>query len=354
MDMTLLEGREGGSAVYARSLVNALSAIDDVQVTIVSAGTAGGLATAAWMLSGARVALRAEGAAVLHSPAFLTPLNPPIPTVITIHDLSLGRMPSGHPFEWRMYYKLIVPTVARRAAAIISPTETTRREVISMFGIRAERAVAIPSGVDERFFATARRDRSADPLEPIIVFPGPPIGRKNLDIVLRVMGGAPSGSPLARAVLEISGATASAFPNYAQEIANRGLEHRVRWLGSLPFEDVPDLYGRADLVVYPSFLEGFGFPPLEAMAVGTPVVASSASCLPEVLGDGALMVDPRDDVAFAAAVDAVLTRREVRHSLIAAGLARARTFTWSRSARATADVYRAVAAAAEASTRPVA
>src|SRR5579859_2627893 len=90
MDMTLLEGREGGSAVYARSLVNALSAIDDVQVTIVSAGTAGGLATAAWMLSGARVALRAEGAAVLHSPAFLTPLNPPIPTVITIHD-QIGR-----------------------------------------------------------------------------------------------------------------------------------------------------------------------------------------------------------------------------------------------------------------------
>ena len=353
MDMTLLEGRQGGSAVYARALVSALRAIDDVQVTIVSAGTNGAVATGSWMLWGARRALRSDGAAVLHSPAFLTPLRPPIPTVITIHDLSLGRMPSGHPFEWRMYYKLIIPPVARRAAAIITPTETTRREVISTFGIRADRIVAIPSGVDERFFVTKQRDRSADPTEPIIVFPGPPIGRKNLDIVLRVMGAAPPGGMLARAVLEISGATASAFPHYQQEIANRGLERRVRWLGSLPFEEVAGLYSRADLLVYPSFLEGFGFPPLEAMAAGTPVVASSASCLPEVLGDGALMVDPRDDVSFAAAVDAVLTKREVRQGLVAAGLARARAFTWSRTATATAEVYRAVAASGG-STRPVA
>jgi glycosyltransferase involved in cell wall biosynthesis len=93
-------------------------------------------------------------------------------------------------------------------------------------------------------------------------------------------------------------------------------------------------------VVYPSFYEGFGLPPLEAMAAGTPVVASNASCLPEVLGDAALLVEPTDGQAFASALEAVLTRPEVREPLVAAGRARARLFTWERCAQGTVEAYR--------------
>jgi glycosyltransferase involved in cell wall biosynthesis len=339
--MTLLEGRAGGSAVYARSLVDALIERDDVDVEVISAGAGGGLKTAGWMLSGARRRLRATGASVLHSPAFLTPLNPGVPVVMTIHDLSIDSMPSGHPLEWRLYYRLMVPRVARRASALITHTETTKREVMAAFGVPSERVVAVPSGVDRRFFGLPPRDRSTSPAEPLIVFPGPPIGRKNLDIVLRVLGAAPPGSVLARARLEITGATRREFPAYERQVADRGLQSRVSWLGRLPFEDLPDLYRKADLLVYPSFLEGFGFPPLEAMATGTPVVAADASCLPEVLGDGALLVDPHDDGGFAAAVESVLTKPELRLKLAAAGAARARTFTWARSAEAMVAVYKA-------------
>ncbi len=126
-------------------------------------------------------------------------------------------------------------------------------------------------------------------------------------------------------------------------IDDLGLRSRVTWTGALPFKDLAELYHRADLLVYPSFIEGFGFPPLEAMAVGTPVVASNASCLPEVLGDGALLVDPHDDAGFAMAVESVLTDQDVRQSLVARGMARARHFTWSRCAELTVAAYRRAA-----------
>jgi alpha-1,3-rhamnosyl/mannosyltransferase len=263
--------------------------------------------------------------------------------VLTIHDLSLGRMPSGHPLEWRLFYRYLLPRLARNATTILTPTETTRRDVIQAFGIPADRVVAVPSGINARFSRLERRDRSAASSQPLIAFAGPPIGRKNLDLVLRVMGAAAPGSTLSRARLEISGSVANEFPRYRDLIVRSGLLDRVAWLGKLAFEDVPSVYSRADLMVYPSFLEGFGFPPLEAMATGTPVIASNASCLPEVLADAALLVDPTDDGAFASAIESVLTNRELRLHLVEAGTARAKLYTWARCAEMTAAVYKQVA-----------
>ena len=181
--------------------------------------------------------------------------------------------------------------------------------------------------------------------EPVIVFPGPPIGRKNLDIVLRALSRAPVGSALSAARLEITGATRAGWPRYDRWISDHGLQARVTWLGALPFEELPNVYARADVLAYPSFMEGFGFPPLEAMATGTPVVASNATCLPEVLGDAALLVEPTDDAAFAAAVESVLRDPALYRRLSIQGAARAATFTWERCAEMTVEVYREVAGA---------
>jgi alpha-1,3-rhamnosyl/mannosyltransferase len=103
---------------------------------------------------------------------------------------------------------------------------------------------------------------------------------------------------------------------------------------------MPTLMAAAAVVVYPSRYEGFGLPPLEAMAAGSPVVASNASCLPEVLGDAALLVDPGDETGFARALESVLTDRQLRQRLVAAGPAQARKFTWERCAERTVDAYR--------------
>ena len=341
--MTLLEGRVGGTGVYANALRRALAARDDVEVEVISAPAGGGLNTIKWMVSGAGAGVRRTGAVVLHCPAFLAPLDSPVPLVLTILDLSLGRLPSGHPFEWRMYYRLVLPRLARKAKAILTPTEATRNDVIDAFRLPPDDVVTTPLGVDSQFFELPRRDRSTASSLPVIAFPGPPIGRKNLDIVLRALASAPSGTALSRARLEITGAAARDFPHYENWISQHGLQARVTWLGALPYKDLPAVYARADVLTYPSFMEGFGFPPLEAMAVGTPVVASNASCLPEVLGDAALLVDPTDDAAFASAVESVLTDADVRRRLVLLGSARARTFTWERCAAMTAAVYRRVA-----------
>jgi glycosyltransferase involved in cell wall biosynthesis len=337
--MTLLSGRQGGTAVYANALLDALKKRDDVDIEVITAPRSGGLATLGWIASGANAAANRARAGVLHSPAFVAPLRSSVPSVLTIHDLSLGRMPSGHPFEWRMFYRFLLPRIARGATFVITPTEATRDDVIAELAIPPDHVVVVPHGIDGQFFETTQRDRSATTSEPLIVFPGPPIGRKNLDLVLRVLAAARAPSALARARLEITGALAADFPEYQHRITDSGLIQRVRWLGKVPFEEIADLYARADLLVYASFLEGFGFPPLEAMATGTPVVASNASCLPEVLDDAALLVDPNDDAGFAAAVESVLTSPDLRGRLIEAGKARAAKFTWVRCADLTADVY---------------
>jgi len=243
-----------------------------------------------------------------------------------------------------MFYRFVLPRLARKATFIVVPTEATRRDVVATFDVAPERVATMAYGVDERFSSIAPRDRSSRSLRPVIVFPSPPLGRKNLDIVLKAMGSAPQGSELSQADLEITGAVAADFPIYVERIAQLGLGQRVTWLGRVAHNDIPGVYSRADVLVYPSFLEGFGFPPLEAMAAGTPVVASNASCLPEVLGDAALLVDPADAAAFGAAVESVLSDSAVRSRLVLAGASRARTFTWQRCAEKTVEVYRRAAA----------
>jgi glycosyltransferase involved in cell wall biosynthesis len=223
---------------------------------------------------------------------------------------------------------------------VIAISESTRKDVIAEYGVRADRVLTIHPGIDEDFFLPNAEE--SRPERARLLFPGAPLARKNLDLVLRCLAAAPAGTALSRAALDISGAGEEAFSHYSVLIRSLGLSERVRWLGQVPREDVPSLMAAAAAVVYPSFYEGFGFPPLEAMAAGTPVVASNASCLPEVLGDAAILVDPKDGHALANALEDVLTRPELRTKLVAAGRERARLFTWERSAQCTVEAYERV------------
>jgi alpha-1,3-rhamnosyl/mannosyltransferase len=237
---------------------------------------------------------------------------------------------------------MLMPARLREAAMVITGSEFARRDVAAAYALKPDRVVAIPYGLDPRYLKSESRREPGDARGPIL-FPGAPIGRKNLDAVLRVMAARLNGS-LGRVALEISGASEDNFPAVAARIRSLGLETRVRWLGQVPQEQMPELIASASLVVYPSFYEGFGFPPLEAMAVGTPVVASDRGSLPEVLGNAALLVDPADDRALSEALEAVLTRSELRERLSQAGREQAATFTWDKCAQKTYEVYRSVTA----------
>jgi alpha-1,3-rhamnosyl/mannosyltransferase len=344
-----------GFSVYARSLLDALQERTGVEAHEISGPVASNpRQTLGWLVSGARGELLKRPADVLHCPAFVTPLRSPVPVVINIHDAAAQRFPKDYPLEWRVYNRYLLPLVARRAARIIVLSEFSAREAIKYYGVRPGQVVVAPAAPDPRYRPQPKEiiDRLLGELGlrageggrgPLLLFSGAPFRRKNLDVVLRAMSGAEAGSELSRALLLVSGATESGFAEYRAWIGANGLESRVKWLGRVPHESMPALYGAVDMLVYPSIYEGFGLPPVEAMAVGTPVVAASASCLPEVLGDAALLVPPGDDKGFAAAMEALLTDPALRAKMVEKGKARAAAYTWERCARQTLEVYRAAA-----------
>jgi alpha-1,3-rhamnosyl/mannosyltransferase len=287
-----------------------------------------------------RLAARA-GASLVHVQYFVAP-RLPCPAVVTVHDLSFVRAPELLRARDRLLFRRFVPGSLRRARHIIAVSEFTRRDLADAYDIPLERITAIPNGVSEAFRPLPDAHRLvADRLglaEEYVLFVGALAPRKNplalLEAFERVgrVGGVHQ--------LVLAGAdrgSGSAMRRRADEL---GLTGRLRLLGHVAEADLPALYGSAQAVCVPSLYEGFGLPALEAMACGTPVVASGTTGLGEAVGDAALTFDPTSVDQIAAALERVLGDEALRTRLIAAGRARASAFTWRRSAEATAQVYR--------------
>jgi glycosyltransferase involved in cell wall biosynthesis len=337
-DMTFPSRNRAGSGVYANELLAELNRREDVSMVTVSAQTGGGFPeTMRWLTGNARGAV--AGSRLVHCPAFVAPWRLGVPFVLTVHDTSTEKYPEDHSLEWRTYTRLFLAERVRAATRVITGTEHSRADIIRDLNVPAERVTVTPYGVSERFSRTSAA-RSSAAHHALLLFPGAPTRRKNLELVLDAMANAPQGSALGRARLAITGATAEGFPHHSERVKSLGLENRVDWRGKVPADAMPDVIQAADLVVYPSFHEGFGFPALEAMAAGTPVLASNVSCLPEVLGDAALLVDPDDVRDFIAAAGNLLEKPDLRRKLIARGMTRAAQFTWRRCAELTTQVYR--------------
>ena len=268
-------------------------------------------------------------------------------TLVTCHDLMLLALASGRiggarvPQVALALFRISLQFV-KRAAMVVADSSQTKRDLVSFLGIDPDRVTVIYPGLNQSFASDrqrglALRERLALGEGPLILQMGQ-MFYKNIVGVLRVLERLRKGGLEVRLV-RVGRPLAGTEAALADQLGVRGA---VVELGALPDRDVPALYNAVDLLLFPSLYEGFGWPPLEAMASGTPVVCSRAGSLDEVVGDAALTADPEDVDALTWHAAAALTDRTVRARLVERGLDWTRQFNWDRTAEQMVGVYRAV------------
>ncbi len=284
---------------------------------------------------------------VVHTPIFAGMVAAPRPYVLTLHDLIPLQTPEAISRSAAFYWRAVLPRAARRADAIITMSDYTRNEVLAHFGFAPERVVTIPNGVEAHFAPVTdptvlERVRVRHRLPPrFVLFVGIASPRKNIDRLVRAFG-ALAESDRGDAELILAGPPGWKNAGLERAIGESPVASRIRHLGMVADADLPALYTLASVVANLSSREGFGLPALEALACGTPLVCADRTSFPEVVGDAALLVDPDDEAAIAAALAASLRGGPEVDRRRSRGLARARTYTWERAAVATDAVYRRV------------
>jgi glycosyltransferase involved in cell wall biosynthesis len=287
--------------------------------------------------------LAAERAQVLHSLGYVQPLLCPARSVVTIHDLSYILYPANFNRANRLYLRAFSRLSARRADRLIAVSENTKRDTVRLLGVPAAKVEVVHHGIEPVFHRhTDRREvedfrRRRGLPERMVLFLGTIEPRKNLDTLVRAFARLKHGGLPHKLV--IVGAKGWQWESVFAAVEAAGLGQDVAFPGYVPYDEQPLWYNAAELFVYPSLYEGFGFPPLEAMACGTPVVSSLTSSLPEVVGDAGLLVAPRDEEALAEAMRRVLGDAGLRAELAERGLERARSFSWREAAQRTLAVY---------------
>ena len=293
-----------------------------------------------------RLAAASRGLDLLHGLAYATPLAAGCPTIVSVHDLSFMRFPDAFRRTNRLYLNLFTRLSTRRAVRVITGSESTRQDVIALCGVPAERVVTVPDGVtaafcpaDPREVAEFRRRKGLP--DRFILFLGTLEPRKNLVRLLDAYAAwrRASREPVS---LVVAGGKGWFYETIFARAAELGLEDAVIFPGYVPSDELPWWYRAAELFVYPSLFEGFGLPVLEALACGTPTIASRASSLPEVAGSAALLVDPEDTAELTDAIANVLSDPALAAELRTAGPRQAARFPWTRTAAETAQVYRQV------------
>ena len=282
---------------------------------------------------------------LFHSPDFtLPPTRPGTRTIVTVHDLSFLRLP--HCFEPALldYLAVHVPRAVRRADRVLADSESTRRDVIELLGIPGDKVSVLYSGVEPRFQPihdpqTLEGVRLKYDLPPrFVLCVGTIQPRKNHAALIEAF----TRLDTSDLSLVIVGGKGWLYEDVFHKIRELGMRDRVHLTGFVDDRDLPVLYNLAEVFAWPSLYEGFGLPPLEAMACGIPVVTANNSSLPEVVADAGLLVDAADTQALAHALARVLNDPALRRTLVARGLARAREFTWHKAAQTLLATYKHV------------
>lgn len=281
--------------------------------------------------------LRLTRADVYHSPYYVFPYaGLPCPAVVTLYDIIPRLFPRESSLRARLFFDLSVRVALRSAQRIVTSSHRSRDDIARVYRVPAARIDVVYGAADERFrpaepesTAAVRARHQLPETFALCVTSDKP--HKNVDTLVKAWRLSAIGQREDAPWLILAGHRGGGLLAFDHPC--------IRDLGPIAEADLPALYGSATLFIYPSRYEGFGLPPLEAMACGAPVICSRAGSLPEVAGDAALLVDPDDPQALAAAIDQVFADSTLRANLRAAGLERAASFSWQRAAQETLAVY---------------
>lgn len=293
-------------------------------------------------------ACREIKADLAHVPYWGAPLRSPIPIIVTIHDLITMIVPEYHLSAASRLYNALVGASARGAAKIITDSHASKADIIRLLGIPDEQIAAIYLGIgseytpEDNFLLEMGVKQKYNLPENFVLYLGGYTLHKNVHRLLLaytyVAQGLGPEYPLLLAGKKPEPAPPR-FPDYDSYIKQLGLEEYVRWLGFVDEADKPILYRAASTFVFPSQYEGFGLPPLEAMACNVPVVTTTVPGISEVVGNAAMAVDPDDERQMGGAIIATLIQENLAAELKQKGLARAKKFTWERTVAETVAVY---------------
>lgn len=282
---------------------------------------------------------------VFHATANIMPLTYPGKTVVTLHDLAIYKHPEWFPSQ-QVSTRILVPQSLRKANHVIAVSEATKRDAQKQFGIPADRISVVYEAADTKLLKLKDRHldiRSVHGLpEKYVLFVGTLEPRKNISGLLRAWQRLRATNSI-KAALVIAGSIGYRGIDIEIEIEKLGIKNDVHYLGYIPHNHKVQLLESATAFVFPSLYEGFGLPVLEAMQLGTPVITSDNSSLPEVTGKAAILVEPEDIQALSTQLRRVLTQSVLRRKLSQAGQVQAKKFSWAKAAQQTRTIYHQVA-----------
>jgi glycosyltransferase involved in cell wall biosynthesis len=286
--------------------------------------------------------LRRLGAELLHSPHYVLPLLCPTTAVVTIHDCIHLLFPEYLPNRFAYHYaRFMLGSAIRRSALVFTVSEASRADILRFYpGSDPERIQVVPNAIDPTLLDEPGGEEMARVRERyqiqgrFVLYAGNIKPHKNLDRLISAFGRLKQRAGHEDVKLLIIGDEVTRYGSLRRVMEGAGVRQDVRFFGFVPDRTLASLYRMASVFAFPSLYEGFGLPPLEAMACGTPVVTSRLSSLPEVVGDAALLVDPYSVDEIAGALERVLSDSTLADDLRARGRARVARFSWERSVRA--------------------
>lgn len=262
---------------------------------------------------------------VYFSPGFNPPIWSPVPFVFTIHDLIFLHFPEEASSLMQPYFNWVVKSAARRAYRVLTVSEFSKREIVKWANLPEEKVVVVSNGVGAEFTPDGSRH---DPGYPYLLYVGNRCPHKNLARMLLAF----SLVKMTETRLVLSG---NPDREIMSQIEDLNLADRVVFTGFIPDAELPGYYRGAIGSIFVSLYEGFGLPPLEAMACGIPVLTSNVSSLPEVVGDAAILVNPLDVDEIARGMEQIINDRNLRADLSLRGIEQAKKFSWDRTAQLT-------------------